>query len=148
VSDVANAVDEIRRGMAQIRVDLHQDVRGVVAGAEAATDWRYYVRLYPWASLAAAAVGGFLIVPRKRRSVRATAQAAAEATAAKLQEVLPTEPRAQAQKGKRRTGLIGLVLGFAGPVVVRAAQSYAAQYLENYLAQHQQRQGPQKVGFR
>jgi hypothetical protein len=140
VADVASEVDEIRREMARIRVDLHQDVRGVVAGAEAATNWRYYVRLYPWTSLAAALAVGFLIVPRKRRSVRATAEAAAAATAAKLHEAAAFEPRAQVEKEKRRTGLMGLVLGFVGPVAVRAAQNYAAQYLEAYLARHQHQQ--------
>ena len=64
-----NESDEIRRKMAQIRRDLHEDVREVVAGAEAATNWRRYVRAYPWASVGIAAAVGFLAVPRVSRSL-------------------------------------------------------------------------------
>ena len=54
MASVSNEVDEIRRQMAQIRRELHEDVQGVVAGAEAVADWRRYIRLYPWAAVGAA----------------------------------------------------------------------------------------------
>ncbi len=57
-------IDEIRKKMAQIRRDLHADVQGVVQGAEAATDWRRFVRGYPWASMGVALAVGYMIVPQ------------------------------------------------------------------------------------
>ena len=61
--------------MAQIRQRLHQDMQGVVAGAEAASDWKHYVRLYPWAALGVwPSPAGFLVIPRRRRSVSKTAE--------------------------------------------------------------------------
>jgi hypothetical protein len=132
-----NDVDEIRRRMAQIRRELHLDMQGVVAGAEAATDWRYYVRLYPWAALGAAFGLGFFVVPR-RRSVTRAAEKAAEQVVSRVQEVAQSaklETPRQVEKEKKRSGLIGALMGMVVPVAVRAAQSYAAQFVENWIAQ-------------
>ncbi len=136
------SVDDIRRQMAQIRQRLHQDMQGVVAGAEAASDWRYYVRLYPWAALGAAFAGGFLIVPRRRRSATRTAEKAAEAVVAKLTESAENDsvaavstPAPKSEKPSK--GWIGAMLGLAGPMVMRGVQSYALGYVENWIAQQQ-----------
>lgn len=126
-STTKDQVDEIRRRMAHIRRELHEDVRTVVAGAEAVTDWRRYVRLYPWACLGAAFAAGFLIVPKKRRTVveRVTVAPAVAAEPAAKEEV----------KKERKAGLIGAAFGMLAPVVTRALQSYAAQYVENWITQ-------------
>jgi hypothetical protein len=139
VATVTNDVDDIRRQMALIRMHLHHDVRGVVAGAEAASDWRHYVRHYPWTILAAATAVGFLVVPRRRRSVRATAEAAATAAAEKVKESLETPPKA-GSAAQARSGILGAALGFLGPLALRVAQSYAAHYIENLLAPQDDRQ--------
>ena len=67
MATASNDIDSIRQQMAQIRHELHQDVRGVVVNAEAVTDWRRYYRMSPWASLAAAFAVGYLVVPKRRR---------------------------------------------------------------------------------
>jgi hypothetical protein len=127
-------VDEVRRQMAKLRADLHQDMRGVVAGAEAATDWRYYVRQYPWPCLAVAFAAGFLVVPRRRRSIRATAEAAATAAVEKVKDGGAEPVYSQvAVKSKSRPGLFRMALAFVAPVALRAAQSYAAQFVETFL---------------
>src|SRR5689334_7390986 len=117
-------IDEIRREMAQIRMNLHKEIRGVVVNAEAATDWRRYVRSYPFASLALAAGVGYLVVPRRRRSIRDTAEAAATATAERLhQELAETAPP------RRRAGwgstIVAPIAGLLGSMALRAAQNYA-----------------------
>jgi hypothetical protein len=153
VGSATNEVEEIRRQMAQIRRELHLDMQGVVAGAEAAFDWRYYVRHYPWPSLGVAAAVGYLIVPRKRRSVSKTAEEAAEAAVSKMRgkvkapviELPQSESAKKVEKEKKRSGLIGALLGMVVPVAVRAAQSYASQFVENWIAQ-QGVLGPAPVG--
>ena len=60
-------IDDVRRRMAQIRRELHEDVKGVVEGAEAATDWRRYVRNYPWATTGLALAIGYLVIPRRHK---------------------------------------------------------------------------------
>ena len=115
-------VDEIRRKMAEIRMDMHREISGVRAGTEAATSWTYYVKHYPWASLALAFALGYLIVPRRREE---------------LKVIVPNgeavEPKAER---RRKKGLIALALGFLGPIAVRAAQGYAVNYLDTLMAQN------------
>ncbi|MEA2631568.1 MAG: hypothetical protein QOE66_1787, partial [Chloroflexota bacterium] len=69
MATATNEIEEIRRQMAQIRRELHEDVQEVVAGAEAVADWRRYIRMYPWAAVGIATATGYLIVPKRRRSV-------------------------------------------------------------------------------
>ena len=127
--------DAIRRQMAQIRRELHEDMQNVVAGAEAATDWRRYVKLHPWASVGVAFALGFLIVPRRRRSITETAEKAAEQTVSRVQEAIAAPP--PPRKKEKRSGLVGMLFGMAMPVAVRAAQSYAAHFVEQWIAQQQ-----------
>ncbi len=140
MAEAPQDVEQIRRQMAQIRMELHQDMQGVVRGTEAATNWQYYVRHYPWPSLALALAVGYLIVPRRHRSVHEVAEEAAEeATAAVRQtprkkQAAPRADGETVQEKKKKAGLMGIVFGFLGPIVLRAAQSYAAQYVENFIA--------------
>ena len=141
------SVDEIRRSMAQIRQRLHQDMQGVVAGAEAASDWKHYVRLYPWAALAVAFGLGLVIVPRRRRSVSKTAEKAAEAVLSKVTGAAEAmqngtaaafkseSPKEKEKKKEEKSGLIGVAFGLISPLIVRAAQSYALNYVESWIAQ-------------
>lgn len=129
-------VDEIRRQMAQIRRELHEDVRDVVAGAEAVTDWQRHIRNHPWISLGSAFALGYLLVPRRHHHVPsdvATQAGVASTVRAAIQETAD-EARAAARP-RRRGGLVRKALGLVGPMAARLAQGYAMQYLENWLAQ-------------
>jgi len=119
--------------MAQIRHELHQDVRGVVQNAEAATDWRRYYRMYPWASLAVAFAVGYLIVPKRRRKI--PRDIVTRADLAQVREDVQ-EAKEPAKKAASK-GIMGALFGMLVPVVVRAAQGYAVQYFETWLAQQQ-----------
>lgn len=141
-------VDEIRRQMAQIRRELHEDMQGVVAGAEAASDWKYYVQRYPWAALGLAAALGYFVVPRRRRSSAELAERAAEQAAEKVKDAVKTAKSAprgvrvevgpdRAEKKERKAGLIGMVFGMVTPVLLKVAQSYAVNFAENWLLQQQ-----------
>jgi len=134
-----NEVDEIRRRMAQIRRDLHQDVKGVVESAEAVTDWRRYIRMYPWAALGVAVAAGYLVVPKRR----VPSDLATQADVARVREVVK---EAKTEKKTARKGLIGAAFGFIVPIALRAAQGYAVQYLENFIQQQQAAAGPPPTG--
>jgi hypothetical protein len=122
-----NEIDEIRRQMAQIRRELHQNVREVVANAEAVTDWRRYFRMYPWIAAGAAFTVGYALVPR-RHAVVPKGRLATEADVAQVRAAV------EDARTKPRKGLIGGALGVIAPLAVRAAQAYALQYLENWIA--------------
>lgn len=143
MADATNDTNLIRKRMAEIRMELHEDVQGVVAGTEAAFDWQYYVRLYPWGALAAAVVAGYLVVPRKRRvHVELTHEESGPRPAGK-------SPREEIQEDKkearRKSGMLGMAFGFLSPIVMRAAQNYASQYVENWIQQQTQTYPPGTV---
>jgi len=127
-------IDVIRRQMAQIRLNLHKDVKEVVAGAEAVADWRRYIRMYPWAAVGGAAALGYLVVPKRRRSV--PRDVARKSDVAEVGELLKEAPE-PAEK-KARKSLIGAAFGMLAPLAWRAAQNYAMGYLEQWIAQQQQ----------
>ncbi len=118
-------INEIQRRMAQIRHELHEEVREAVKGAQSLTDWRSQVKSHPWAALGAAAVLGYLIVP-KRNSAATPAIVAVAPTAA--------VPAIAEPPKKKKWGLIGSAIGLMAPIAVRAAQNYAIQYLEQWIA--------------
>jgi hypothetical protein len=126
-------IDDIRRKMAQIRRDLHADVQGVVQGAEAATDWRRFIRGYPWASMGVALAVGYLIVPKKHKApaIQIVPSEIARAVAIEAPRVVQA-PEPETKKGK---GLLGTVFGLVAPVALRAAQGYALQFAEQWMAQ-------------
>jgi hypothetical protein len=125
-SSTTAEITEIQRQMAQIRRELHEDVRGAVEGAQSLTDWRSPVRSHPWLALGAAATLGYVIVPRRRREPAPAVFAVAPAAAA-VSEATPA-PR------KKRWGILGSAVGLLAPIAVRAAQNYAIQYLEQWIA--------------
>lgn len=142
MSTVSNDVDEIRQQMALIRRDLHENVREVVATAEAATDWRRYLTMYPWVSLGAAFAVGYVIVPRRRRppagvATQADLSQVREAVETTRQTVVDAARGTADEARKHKKGLIGAALGILTPLALRAAQGYALKYLEHWIA-HQQ----------
>ncbi|TVS12777.1 MAG: hypothetical protein EA424_22280 [Planctomycetaceae bacterium] len=57
--------ERIQRRMNELRGQLDNDVEEVVDSAKELTDWRTYVRRYPWACVGLAAVIGYLVVPSR-----------------------------------------------------------------------------------
>jgi len=126
-------INEIQRRMAQIRRDMHADVQGAVRGAQSLTDWRSLVGSHPWAALGVAAGVGYLVVPHRRSESHANAAYLAGAVAAANQAV-PAERSSGARKA--RSGAFAAVFSLLTPVLMRAAQNYALNQLEQWLAAH------------
>jgi hypothetical protein len=61
-----DSAEDIRRRMAELRRELSSDVREVSRSARVMTDWRFYVRRFPWAVVGVAAVAGYLLIPRRK----------------------------------------------------------------------------------
>src|SRR5438874_49626 len=120
VSTIPNEADQIRREMALIRRELHDDVREVVATASAVTDWRRYLTAYPWVSLGAAFAVGYLIVPRRRKKVATQSDVSKvrEAVESTRQTVVESAKAKDDDSKKRRKGLIGAALGIITPLAI------------------------------
>lgn len=69
MSDAASTADALQRQMQQVRAEMREDVREMVASAREMTDWTWYVRTYPWFCLGAAAAVGYLVIPARRDPV-------------------------------------------------------------------------------
>ncbi len=122
-------ISEIQRRMAQVRHELHEEVREAVKGAQSLTDWRSQVKNHPWLALGAATAVGFMLVPRRRHEPAPTI-----VTVGPHPAVVPAAAAAGPEKKKRRWGLIGSAVGMLAPIAVRAVQNYAIQYLEQWIA--------------
>jgi hypothetical protein len=57
-------IKDVQREMARIRLEMHQEVAGAANGVHLLTDWRNIVRDHPWASVATAALVGYVVVRR------------------------------------------------------------------------------------
>jgi hypothetical protein len=133
-------IDDIRRQMAQIRHDLHQDVSSVVGGvSEVVTevsevmDWRSVLRNHPYLLTGTALAVGYLIVPRRKVAAQGNTNYLVSAPA---QE--PPAPR------KRRSGPLSWAINLLWPIATQAAQSYAMIWIENQLKDYLQ-MGPGRI---
>jgi hypothetical protein len=127
-------IEDIQRRMAQIRHDMHGEVMNAVKGAQSLTDWRSLVRNHPWLTLGAATAVGYLLVPR-RRSETPTIVAVNPVAPAVAASAEPA--KSSAKTNGKGWSVMGTVFSLAAPIVVRAAQNYAMQYVEDLLARHQ-----------
>jgi hypothetical protein len=122
--------DQIRRQMSLVRRDLAEDVEGLVLRARQLTDWRHYVRSFPWAAVAAAAAAGYFVVPRKVEVVRPDPKTLA--TLAKHNRLVVE----QHPPSTRRPGVLDSVLSIAGNLLLRAGLAYVGQQVGRLVGQH------------
>jgi hypothetical protein len=138
VSTASPEIDEIRKRMASIRREMHENVKSAVHNAEEVTDWRRYVRSSPWLALGGAFVLGYLIVPHKRAAALAPQVIVTPPSidgpglAQSFASVAPAPVEKKKSIGRK---LFGAAFGLASPIALRAAQGYAMQYLESFIAQ-------------
>lgn len=126
-----NEIDEIRSQMAQIRHDLHQDVSSVVSGVSdvvnevsGVIDWRSALRGHPYILVGSALAAGYLIVPRRKKTV-------APGQSLPVNNVV-AEPFARKKSFRPLSSLVDLVW----PIATQAAQAYAMILIENRLKQY------------
>jgi hypothetical protein len=127
------SIPDIQRRMAQIRHDMHQEVQGAVEGARTLTDWKSLVRSYPWTSLSIAAAIGYFVVPKRRAEPSKIVAVAAHGPE------VSTNMRKENSEGVARVtmgSVLGTAFGLLSPLVIRAAQTYALTYFEQWLANH------------
>lgn len=115
------AADAIRREMDTIRANLGSDVDGLMSNAQQLTDWRHYVRQFPWPSLGAVLALGYFAVPRKLEIVSPD-----EKTLRKLAKhnrlVVEHQPR-----GEEKRGLLMSLANLTGNMLLRAGIAYVGQ---------------------
>jgi hypothetical protein len=116
-------VGAIRERMAALRAVIDGDVKNVKQGAKAMTDWRYYVKRYPWATIAVAGAVGYFLVPKRTTIVSPTPEQLAEL--AKREKLVVENKTKAAASG----GIGGALLGLLATGATRAAMAYVGQQL-------------------
>lgn len=115
------SAEEIRKRMAELRRDLASDVQDVTRSAKAMASPAFYIRKFPWATLAVAAGVGYMLIPKKKRIVQPDMEALAELVR-KNQVNISTSNAAEESPGMLKTlAVMGL--------------TYAAKAGMNYLIQ-------------
>jgi len=128
---VANVIDEsvetqaILERMAEVRCNLDEDVQGIVEGARDMSQWRSYVRAYPWWCLGGALALGYLVVPRHARAATLATQFSAPLVA-QSRPATPISPLV-GQAG-------GMLLTFVGNLAMRAVSTFANQQADKLFA--------------
>ena len=113
--------EEIQRRMATLRRELSEDVQEIRDSSGTMLDWRYYFKRYPWPMVSAAAIVGFLVVPRRLEVIRPDVDTLTKL--AKKERLIVT----QKQETKPQKGLAALAFGLLANGLFRAGTAYVGQ---------------------
>jgi hypothetical protein len=119
---------QIREEMVRVRSELHDDVGEVVASAKALTDWRQYVRSYPWICLSAAAVAAYVIVPARSKPKPAKSEPLSGSKKATKEAAVESGVKAGAT-----AGILGSLVSMAGTMALRGAMNFASRKATDFI---------------
>jgi hypothetical protein len=126
------SAEEIRKRMAALRRELVCDVEDVTRSAKAMASPSFYIRKFPWATLAVAAGVGYLLIPKKKQIVQPDMEALAELVR-KNQVNINTSKAAEESQGMLKTlAVMGLTY------VAKAGMNYLLQQLTTTAAKPKQ----------
>lgn len=127
-------VEEIRSQMRGIRRDLRDNVKEIVVGASHIFDWKIYVRSFPWTFVAAAAILGYLIVPRRKQPPVELVE-----TKESIEQLAEEIKSAVAPKPAPPPNLASVILPVLGGVALRVGTAYLTRMgtglIEQFLSQ-------------
>jgi hypothetical protein len=127
MATAVNEAEKLREEMRQVRTELKADVEEIVAGARVLTDWKHYVRQYPWICVGAAAAAGFFIVPSKPVVVKPSQKDLIE-LAKEHKLFVDTKPQPM-----KKPGLVGSLAGMAAGAIAQGAMALASHHLDQFL---------------
>mgnify|MGYP003382146581 CR=1 FL=1 len=114
--------EAIQREMAIARREMYAGARDVVTNAKELTDWRHYVREYPWLSIGAAFAVGYIVISPIARTIISTRS--------RRREDFPERDR---KPVKEQASWTSSALSFVSSTALRLAMAYAGQHLGNWL---------------
>lgn len=120
-------IDELLARMEAVRGRLDHDARAAKQSVQEMTDWRTVVRKNPLASVAIAAVAGFLLVPKKRAQPSFSAE--------ELKRLAKDHTIIVTKESAASPGLIGTVTAIVGAALARTATSFIASKVSEFSVQ-------------
>lgn len=128
-SNTNEPLDDIQLKMQAVRDSLDYDVEEFRDSTRQLSDWKTYVRNYPWVSIGAAVAVGYIIVPAKKEIVSPDASELIK-LAKKNKLVVQANPEPQ-----KKSGLAGAIFGLASSMLVRGLATYAGGQLGKLTGQ-------------
>ena len=128
VATTADTAEEIQSQMRQVRRELGEDVQEIVDNARIMTDWKHYVRAYPWVCMGVALAAGYFVVPSRPNLIRPDAKALAEW--AKSQKLV-VEPVSQARP---KPTLSNQLASMAASALLQGGLAVLRQYVSGQLS--------------
>src|SRR3954451_22641673 len=119
--DADEPVEKICKRMAELRRELVYDMQDVSRSAKAMASPAFYIRKFPWATMAVAAGVGYMLIPKKKQVLQPDMEALAEMVR-KNQVNINTSKAAEDSRGMVKT-------------LVVMGLSWAAKTGMNYLVQ-------------
>lgn len=126
-NDGRQKIDELLSRMEVLRSRLDDDARAAQQSVQEMTDWRLLVRRNPLATITAAAIAGYLLVPKRAPRQKLTAEQIKQLSSAKTVII--------SQEASTKPGLIGAFAAIAGAALTRAATSYVTEKVSQFTAQ-------------
>ncbi len=117
--------DSVPARMQQLRCDIDGGMEDVAASARSMVDWKHHVKTHPWACLGAAVTLGFLIVPKRSKTIRPDVATLAELAKTGHLVVAPAPSAAR--------GVIEAIVVAAANVALRKGVAYLAGIAQNLL---------------
>jgi hypothetical protein len=122
-------IERIQFKMKRIRGHLDDDLQRIQEDASQLMDWKYYLRRHPFASVAAVAAAGFMLIPRSKppaeTRVYLDPDVSREVTAG-VHEVRVEEGEPQVKQGMM------MALGtLALNTLIKVGMNYATQQVRN-----------------
>jgi len=125
--DADESVDKICRRMAELRRELVFDMQDVSRSTKAMTSPSFYMRKFPWATLAVAAGLGYLLIPKKKQFVQPDMKALAELV--RKNQVKINTSKASEESMMKTLAVMGLSW------VAKAGTNYLVQQMTTRAAQ-------------
>jgi len=124
----SSETEAIRQQMQAVRRVLDDDVQQITEQARVMSDWRHYVKTYPWMCLGTALAVGYFVVPKRMivRGVQPDSQTLAEL--AKQSHLMATANSAS------RNSMRNKLLSFVGKQVAGIVLSYVGQHAGRLFA--------------
>jgi hypothetical protein len=119
---------DLQRRMAQVRQDLEHNSARLKENAQTLADWRYYVRRYPWLTVAVAGTIGFMLVPKRAKPAPSSVEALAQLAREHGYVLQGTSDKA------RSNGLFTGLASMIGKTLLRSGSAYVAGQLGQILA--------------
>ncbi len=119
-------IEELLARMEAVRGRLDYDAHAAKQSVKEMTDWRTVVRKNAFASVAIAAIAGFLLVPKKKTQRSFSPE--------ELKQLAKDHTVIVAKESAASPGLLGTVTAIAGAALARAATNFIANKVSEFSA--------------